>query len=55
MILRKPTRIEIRQEDDFVEYEEYKKKQMEQQRMKINEGKSAPHKGMLLILYFDTN
>lgn len=45
MILRKPTRIEIRQEDDFVEYEEYKKKQQEQQRLKASVGKTPPFKG----------
>lgn len=45
MIYRKPTRIEIRQEDDLADYEEYKKKQLEQQRMKLTEGKLPPYKG----------
>ena len=45
MIFRKPTKIEIRQEDDFAEYEEYKRRQLEQQRVKLSEGKIAPYKG----------
>lgn len=30
MMIRKPTKIELKPEDDFYEYEEYKQKQMEQ-------------------------
>ena len=29
MMIRKPTKIELKQDEDFCEYEEYKQKQLE--------------------------
>jgi hypothetical protein len=34
-MIRKPTRIELKQEDDYYEYEEFKKKQLEQAKLKM--------------------
>ena len=34
-MIRRPTRIELRQDDDYSEYEEFKKKQLEQARSKL--------------------
>ncbi len=32
-MIRKPTRIELKQDDDYGEYEEFKKKQLEQAKL----------------------
>jgi len=43
-MIRKPTRIELKQEDDYGEYEEYKKKQAEQNKKMTAEQSSSKMK-----------